>query len=185
MAPAPVPRVTPGPLPGAFYPAPTVPHLVKLDPDEVVDASIPLRYHLRSQQNLPPLTKCIPHRIAVALPTDTTYPHALPGISSHYVTATRLLLDVEAARTASAGNSVTDKVTGKSLKYCHLLRFPNKDVWTRSLANDLGRLDQGVGTRMPTGTNTVFFVRRRDIPAGRKVVYCSKNLMMYKVLNLA
>ena len=85
--------------------------------------------------------------------------------------ATCLLLAVEATRTASAANSVTDKVTGKSLEYRHLLRGPNKYVWTRSLANDLCRLAQGVGTRMPTGTNTVFFVQCRDLPAGRKVTY--------------
>ena len=105
------------PPPGAFFPAPTVPHLIKPDPDEVVDARIPPRYHLRSQRSS--------HHIAAALPTNTTYPHSLPSISFYYVTATRLLLAVEAARTASAANFVTDEVTGKSLEYQNLLRGPN------------------------------------------------------------
>ena len=117
LAPAPVPRVTPRPHPGAFFPDPTVPHFIKPDPDEVVDARIPPRYHLRSQRHLPPLTKRILHHIAVALPTDPTDPHAFLGTSSSYVTATCLMLAVEAACTASATNSVTDEVTGKSLEY--------------------------------------------------------------------
>ena len=40
-----------------------------------------------------------------------------------------------------------------------------------SIANDLGRLAQGVGTRMPTGTNTVFFIAKSAISQGRKVTY--------------
>ena len=171
LAPEPVPRVTPVPPPGAIFPFPTVSHLIKPNPDKVVDSSIPPRYHIRSQRPLPLLTKSSPHQISAAPPTKPTYPHALSGTSSRYVTANCLLLAAEAARTASAANSVTDEVTSKSLKYRHLLSGPNKDVWTRGLANDLGRISQGVRSRIPTGTNTVFFVRRRNIPAGRKVTY--------------
>ena len=170
LDPAPVPRVTPGPPPGTFSPAPNILHIIEPDPDKVVVARIPPRYHLRSKRPLPPLTQCIAHHIAATLPTEPTYPHALPGSSSRYVTATRLLLADEAACTASANNSVTEKVTVKSLEYCHLLCGPNNDVWTRRLSNDLGILAQGFGTRIPTGTNTVIFVRRRDIPIGRKVM---------------
>ena len=66
---------------------------------------------------------------------------------------------------------MTEKVTGTSLKYLHLIHVSNKDVWTHNLANDLHRLTQGVGTRMPTSTNTVFSVWRHYIPAGRKITY--------------
>ena len=45
--------------------------------------------------------------------------------------------------------------TGQALKYHHLSRSPNKAVWIYAYANDLGRLAQGVGTRMPAGTNTI------------------------------
>ncbi len=68
-------------------------------------------------------------------------------------------------------NSVIDEVTGHSLEYRHLSTGPDHAVWTKSLANDLGRLAQGVGTRMPTGTNTIFFIPRHAVPAGRKVTY--------------
>ena len=48
---------------------------------------------------------------------------------------------------------------------------PDKDIWKTILANDLGRLAQGLGTRMPTGTNTVFFIPRSAVPVGRTVTY--------------
>ena len=61
--------------------------------------------------------------------------------------------------------------TGQSLEYSHLTRGPDKDICKTSLANDIGQLAQGVGTIMPTGTNTVFFIPRSAIPAGRTVTY--------------
>ena len=44
-------------------------------------------------------------------------------------------------------------------------------MWIRAFANDLGRLAQGAGTRMPSGTNTVFFVLNFGILIGRVVTY--------------
>ena len=64
-----------------------------------------------------------------------------------------------------------DTNTGHSLEYSHLMRGPYKDIWKTSLENDLGRLAQGVGTRMPTGTNMVFFIPRSAVPDGRTVTY--------------
>ena len=43
-----------------------------------------------------------------------------------------------------------------------------------TLANDLGLLSQGIGTHMPTGTNTVFFVAKYAITHGRKVTYARR-----------
>ena len=68
-------------------------------------------------------------------------------------------------------NVVIDPTSGQALEYWHLIRGPNGDTWIKALANDLGRLAQGVGTHMPTGTNTVFFVAKSAIPHGRKVTY--------------
>ena len=44
-----------------------------------------------------------------------------------------------------------------------LLQNPNKLIWRTSLANDLGRPTQGVGTCMPFGTNTVFYVPKSRV----------------------
>ena len=52
-----------------------------------------------------------------------------------------------------------------------LICGPNSDTWIKAIANNSGRLTQGVGTRMPTGTNTVFFVAKSAISHGRKVTY--------------
>ena len=68
-------------------------------------------------------------------------------------------------------NTVADEATGQLLEYRHLVRGPDAKIWKKAFANDLGRLAQGVGTRMRTGTNTVFFVHPSKIPEGKKVTY--------------
>ena len=64
-----------------------------------------------------------------------------------------------------------DKVTGQSMDLHQLLQGPNKSIWRTSLANNIGRLTQGVGTCMPHGTNTVFYVPKYSVHANRKVTY--------------
>jgi hypothetical protein len=68
-------------------------------------------------------------------------------------------------------NAIIDPTTGKSQEYHHLRQGQTTDVWIKSFANELGRLAQGVGTRMPTVTNTVFFIKRNEVPNGRVVTY--------------
>ena len=57
------------------------------------------------------------------------------------------------------------------LDYRHLICGPDGATWVKAFVNDLVRLTQGVGTRVPTGTNTVFFVSKVSIPSDRKVTY--------------
>ena len=45
-------------------------------------------------------------------------------------------------------NSVIEPSIGNVLEYQHLIYGPAKATWITSLANNLGRLAQGVGTRM-------------------------------------
>ena len=66
---------------------------------------------------------------------------------------------------------VIDPVTGQSLEYRHLMEGPDRSIWEKSLANDLRRLAQGVGTRIPTGNNTIFFVHPSEILLHKKVTY--------------
>ena len=68
-------------------------------------------------------------------------------------------------------NTIIDTNTGQYLEYSQLMRGPDKDIWKTSLANNFGRLAQGVGTRMPTGKNTVFFIPHSSVPAKRTVAY--------------
>ena len=85
------------------------------------------------------------------------------GCAAKYVHATMF---IAAATTPTPSNvfsdyyaaPVIDPATGESLEYRHLMNGPDKHIWVQALANDLGRLAQGVGTRMPTGNNTTSFL---------------------------
>ena len=64
--------------------------------------------------------------------------------------------------------AVMDKETGKMLNYRQLIRHAKyKEVWTKSSANEFGRLANGVGGRIK-GTNTIKFIHEREIPTNRK-----------------
>jgi hypothetical protein len=72
-------------------------------------------------------------------------------------------------------HAVIDTVTGKSCEYRHLISGKvnghSKDDWEKSFANELGRLAQGVGTRMASGTNTIAFIKKENVPADRIPTY--------------
>ena len=68
-------------------------------------------------------------------------------------------------------NVVIDPTTGASLEYRNIIKGPTKDIRKNSFANEIGRLAQGVGTRMPYGTNTIFFIPKKKVPEGRTVTY--------------
>jgi hypothetical protein len=68
-------------------------------------------------------------------------------------------------------NAVIDPATGKSLEYRQIIKRDDYRVtWTRSFANELGRLAQGVGDRI-TGTNTIVFIPQSAVPIGQTVTY--------------
>ena len=68
-------------------------------------------------------------------------------------------------------NFVIDPTTWASLEYMNIIKKPTKDIWGNSFANEIGRLAQGVVTRMPSGTNTIFFITKDKLTAGRTVTY--------------
>jgi hypothetical protein len=62
-------------------------------------------------------------------------------------------------------NAVICSATGKSLKHQELItKLRYKIKWVRSTANEINRL---------YNTNTIIFIRRSNIPKGRKVTYDS------------
>ena len=64
--------------------------------------------------------------------------------------------------------AVMDKETGKMLNYRNLIRLPKyKEIWSRSSANEFGRLANGVGGRIK-GTNTIKFIMEHEVPKQRK-----------------
>ena len=68
-------------------------------------------------------------------------------------------------------NAVLDPITGDLYEYRSLSTGPDAATWIRALANDFGRLAQGVGERMPTGNNTIFFIPRTAVPKKKTVTY--------------
>ena len=61
--------------------------------------------------------------------------------------------------------------TGVSPEYRHLIQVPDKDIWVKALANDFGRLAQGVKDIMPTGNSIIFSIHPSKIPAHKKSTY--------------
>ena len=61
--------------------------------------------------------------------------------------------------------------TGASLEYMHLIKGPTKAIWENLFTNGIGQLAQLAATRMLSGTNTIFFIPRDKVPAGRTVTY--------------
>jgi hypothetical protein len=65
-------------------------------------------------------------------------------------------------------HAIIDPDTGAAMEYQHIIKSSrHKIVWTRSFANELGPLTQGVGGR-EKGTNTCFYVCQEQIPPGRR-----------------
>jgi hypothetical protein len=100
----------------------------------------------------------------------TRHHYPLRSLAPRYPLRSQQANTVLASGTGAA-NTVMDSVTGAALEYRHLVAGPNGATWETSLANDLGRLAQGIGTRMPSGTNTIFFIAKSAIPTDRKVTY--------------
>ena len=61
--------------------------------------------------------------------------------------------------------AVMDAETGKVLNYRQLMQSQkHKETWSKSSANEFGRLANGVGGRIK-GTNTIKFIHKRDVPS--------------------
>ena len=67
------------------------------------------------------------------------------------------------AITVMESNSVTHPNTEQAQEYLHLVKGKYKIIWERSFANKLGRLAQGVSTRVQC-TATIFFVPKTTVP---------------------
>ncbi len=82
---------------------------------------------------------------------------------------------------SKTAQAIFDKESGQMLKYRKLITHPKyRKAWTHSSANECGCLAQGVGSQIE-GTNTIFFVRKKDIPADqRRDVTYGKFVCEYK-----
>ncbi len=146
-------------------------------PTSRVQTRVPFSSLRQSTMQSPRLS--VPGPALIAPDLDDPVLHRYPTRSRHVPFAhhasplTMSAPTVPTVRQQSSAFSVIDGTTGASLSYRHLIRGPDKALWMNSMANDLGRLAQGVGTRI-SGTNTIFFIPRHKIPSGRKVTYCKQ-----------
>ena len=81
------------------------------------------------------------------------------------------IIEKYSAINSHKANSVIDANTGASLEFKHLRKGNDKTLWYTIFANKLGRLLNGVGTRMTTGTNNLRFRRKSDAPSNKKATY--------------
>lgn len=95
-------------------------------------------------------------------PSQTVPPHMTPH---RYPTRSKV----------NMANAVIDAVTGSSFEYRHLTgttaSADTKATWQTSFSNEIGRLAQGVGTRMPSGSDTIHFIPHHKLPTGRFATY--------------
>ena len=64
-------------------------------------------------------------------------------------------------------NAVLDTDTGEIMEYRHLMKNPKyRNHYGNSYAKEIGRLAQGMPGQV-TGTNTIFFIYKKDLPADR------------------
>ena len=80
--------------------------------------------------------------------------------------------EYEAARDAHL-NHIYHPVTGTKETYDSLRTSQNPERWETSFSNEIGRLAQGVGDRMTSGNENIFFIPRRQVPQGRKVTHAN------------
>ena len=111
------------------------------------------RNHQQEATTALPLKPKIPPSSAPSIYRYPFYhPHQQqPAVSSaRYANAAKYIKNLKA-------NAVLNPVTGVLQEFRHLIKGPDKEIWTKYLANKFGRLAQGVSKRIE-GTNTIYFI---------------------------
>jgi hypothetical protein len=72
-------------------------------------------------------------------------------------------------RNKERAQTIYDEETNTYLNYRQLMRHPKyKEVWSKSAANEFGRLTNGTKDGRVQGTRTIRFIRKEDVPDDRK-----------------
>jgi hypothetical protein len=91
-----------------------------------------------------------------------------------------LQLNKRGYKASESVGAVIDEKTGKHMEYCNLIKNPELCLlWTRALANKLGRMTQG--THIVIKTNTMFFITKSQIPSDKhKNITYGRTVVRYK-----
>jgi hypothetical protein len=95
------------------------------------------------------------------------------ALSTGPATATsKLFTDSFTSHYAMHGTAVNPD-TGGIAEYKELSTCSDGNLWQASNADEIGCMFQGLGpdSYMPTGTNTLFFIDKKDIPKNKKPAY--------------
>ena len=170
-----VPRVTvvepPAPVPRVTNAAPPPPE--PRAPTTTQQPIVPQRCIVVSRTQRPAPTRILPPTQRPRTRTlHQTQQSAKYAFAAHYLSAQSISArhSREAECYLFAGAAI-DPATGKMLEIDALLRGSEGIDWDRAQANEVGRLAQGVGTRMPKGTNTIFFIPHHAKPKNKKATY--------------
>ena len=68
-------------------------------------------------------------------------------------------------------NKAINPDTGKLAEYSTLLKSSDGEHWQESCCQEIGRLAAGYPPEIPTGTETMHFIRFDQIPEGKKATY--------------
>ena len=73
---------------------------------------------------------------------------------------------------APKDNHIYNPTTGKRETINTLISGPHASIWRRVLINELGRLSGGLAGCV-TGTDTIAFIHKNEVPSGKKVTYAN------------
>jgi hypothetical protein len=75
------------------------------------------------------------------------------------------------ASALQSSHTVINAVTGKSHEHAQLIRGPNANECLYIIANEFGRLTNGVAPHMPSGSETMRYLFHHQLPPGRQATY--------------
>ena len=157
------PHVAEGPPPARRTPPAVVPHgvapaLPRAAPPATAPR-VPVTHTHNTRSQTRPLAPPQANYVTSITPGVPVLPPLATANSGHGIPAKHM------------ANSVLHPDTGEVMEYRSLSTNPaTKATWTRSYANELGRLAQGVADRV-NGTDTIFFIPFQEVPADRNVTY--------------
>lgn len=150
----PVPHIAAAPAPRVATTSPPIYETATINPN--CCRRLAKKSHGQTVNTIPPRPNLIANLACATpvLPVPTTTTPDKPVQSFLHVT-----------------NSIVDPLTGVSIEYAQLVKGPDKAKWIHSCANEVGRVANGVGTRMPSGSNSIRFIKHTYLPTDCRPTY--------------
>eukprot|EP00957_Ditylum_brightwellii_P015419 1160183-Ditylum_brightwellii.AAC.1 len=110
---------------------------------------------------------------------NNSFPHVIlqddPHLPAYFACSSMPVQSMKTRYSADIdyfANVVFDEESKQDLEYCDLICNPkHAAMWKHSAANEFGHLAQGAGTCIPTGTDTIHFIPKDEVPANKMSNY--------------